>query len=235
VKPVVVTGVPRPPTDLVAELGAHGVATIHEAMGRRGLLGCALRPVWPGARAAGAAVTALCLPGDNLSVHLAVEQTGPGDVLVVTTTSPSTDGYVGELFTTALAARGAAGLVTTTGIRDVTEITQAGFPAWSRAVSAQGTVKATPGQVNRPVAISGTVVQPGDVIVADDDGVVCVPRQDVADVLTACVRRVERESGARAAYSRGELSLDVNDLRGLVRDRGVEYVPWQDSAENQTP
>jgi 4-hydroxy-4-methyl-2-oxoglutarate aldolase len=155
----------------VAELGGYGVATVHEALGRRGLLGADLRPAWPG-------------------------------------------------------ARGVTGLVTTTGIRDVTEIAAAGFPAWSRAVNAQGTVKAAVGQVNRPVMIGGTTVGPGDAIVADADGVVCVPRARVAEVAAACAQRERRESGAREAYRRGRLSLDVNDLRALVADLGVEYVAW---------
>jgi 4-hydroxy-4-methyl-2-oxoglutarate aldolase len=226
VTPVVVTGPPRTPSALVARLGGYGVATVHEALGRRGLLGADLRPAWPGARAAGTAVTALCLPGDNLTVHVAVELTGPGDVLVVTTTEPSLAGYIGELLTTSLAARGVTGLVTTTGIRDVTEIAAAGFPAWSRAVNAQGTVKGAVGQVNRPVVIGGTTVGPGDAIVADADGVVCVPRAEAADVLAACELRERRESVAREKYRGGRLSLDVNDLRALVADLGVEYVPW---------
>jgi 4-hydroxy-4-methyl-2-oxoglutarate aldolase len=197
-------------------------------MGRRGLLGSHLRPAWPGARAAGTAVTVLCLPGDNLTVHLAVEQTGPGDLLVVTTTSPSSEGYIGELFTTALAGRGVVGLVTTTGIRDVAEIRAAQFPAWSRGVSAQGTVKATAGEVNLPVVIGGTVVRPGDAVIADDDGVACVPREWVDSVLAGCARRVEKEAAARSAYANGKLSLDVNQLRGMVADLGVEYRSWQD-------
>jgi 4-hydroxy-4-methyl-2-oxoglutarate aldolase len=228
VKPVVVTGAPRADADLVRALGGFGVATVHEAMGRVGLLGAELSPVWPGAAAAGTAVTALCLPGDNLTVHLAIEQTRPGDVLVVTTTSPSTDGYIGELFTTALAARGVTGLVTTTGIRDVAEIRSAKFPAWAAAVSAQGTVKATAGEVNRPISIGGTVVRPGDVIVADDDGVVCVSREAAADVIRSGEQRAARETKAREAYSRGELSLDINNLRNLVRDLGVDYRAWND-------
>ena len=230
-KPVVFTGPPRPAADVVARLGEHGVATAHEAMGRLGLLGTGLRPAWPGARTAGSAVTALCPPGDNLTVHLAIEQTRPGDLLVVTTTSPCCDGYIGELITTGLAARGVTGLVTTTGIRDVRDITQARFPAWSRSVSAQGTVKAAAGQVNRPVVIGGTVIRPGDVIVADDDGVVCVPRQSAGEVLAACDERAAREAAAREQYRDGALSLDVSGLRPLVRELGVEYLPWSDSEE----
>jgi 4-hydroxy-4-methyl-2-oxoglutarate aldolase len=170
----------------------------------------------------------LCLPGDNLTVHLAVEQTGPGDLLVVTTTSPSSEGYLGELFTTALAARGVVGLVTTTGVRDVAEIRAAQFPVWSHGVSAQGTVKATAGEVNLPVVIGGTVVKPGDAVIADDDGVAAVPREWVDSVLAACARRVEKEAAARRAYADGKLSLDVNQLRGMVADLGVEYRSWQD-------
>jgi 4-hydroxy-4-methyl-2-oxoglutarate aldolase len=232
-KPVVVTGPPRTPADVVSQLGGHGVATVHEAMGRVGLLGPHLRPLWPGARAAGSAVTALCLPGDNLTVHLAVEQVCPGDLLVVTTTTHSLDGFVGELLVTALAVRGAAGLVTTTGIRDVGDIVRAHFPAWSQAVNAQGTVKAAAGQVNRPIEIAGTLVCPGDAVIADDDGVVCVPRGRAAEVLAACRRRAERENVSRAAYARGELSLDVNDLRGLVDDLGVKYVSWESDDKGQ--
>jgi 4-hydroxy-4-methyl-2-oxoglutarate aldolase len=231
VKPVVVTGPPRTSSALVKELGRHGVATVHEAMGRRGLLGADLRPAWPGARTAGTAVTALCLPGDNLTVHVAVELTGPGDVLVVTTTEPSLEGYIGELLTTSLAARGVTGLVTTTGIRDVADIAAAGFPAWSRAINAQGTVKGAVGQVNRPVTIGGTTVRPGDAIVADADGVVCVPREEAAEVLAASELRDVREARARQAYEKGSLSLDVSDLRALISDLGVEYVPWAEDRE----
>jgi 4-hydroxy-4-methyl-2-oxoglutarate aldolase len=230
----VVTGVPRAAAGVVAALGRHGVATIHEAMGRAGLLGPDLRPAWAGARAAGTAVTVLCPPGDNLTVHLAIEQVRPGDLLVIATTGPSTDGYVGELITTALAARGVTGLVTTTGIRDTAEIAAARFPAWSRAVSAQGTVKAAAGQVNRPVTIGGTVIRAGDVIVADADGVVSVPRGTAADVLAACEQRVGREAAARAAYQQGQLSLDVSNLRALIAGLGVEYLAWADD-ETATP
>ena len=230
-KPVVVTGAPRTPTAAVKSLGEHGVATVHEAMGRQGLLGRGLRPAWPGARAAGTAVTVLCLPGDNLTIHLAIEQVEPGDLLVVTTTSPCEDGYIGELIATGLAARGAAGIVTTTGIRDLADLRSMRFPIWSHAVNAQGTVKATAGAVNRPVSIAGTVVRPGDAVIADDDGVVCVPREQADDVLAGCERRIEKESAARAAYERGELSLDVNRLRGLVADLDVEYRTWDNDRQ----
>jgi 4-hydroxy-4-methyl-2-oxoglutarate aldolase len=221
----VVTGTPRAAASLVASLGELGVATVHEAAGRTGFLGAELRPLFPGASIAGTAVTVLCPPGDNLMVHVAIEQAGPGDILVITTTSPCTDGYVGELITTSLAARGIVGLVTTTGVRDIAAITMAGFPVWSRSVSAQGTVKATAGSVNVPVSIGGTLVSPGDVVVADDDGVVVVPRLNGSSVASAGRERASREDAARLAYARGELSLDRNDLRPLVERLGVRYVP----------
>ncbi len=181
-KPVVIVDPPRADPAVVDELGRLGVATVHEAAGRTGLLGTALRPAWPGARAAGTALTVLCGPGDNLMLHVAIEQARPGDLLVVTTTSPSSDGFVGELITTSLAARGVRGLVTTTGVRDVAPITAARFPVWSQFVSAQGTGKAIAGAVNTPVSVAGTVIRPGDAVVADDDGVVCIPREQAAQV-----------------------------------------------------
>jgi 4-hydroxy-4-methyl-2-oxoglutarate aldolase len=221
---VVIVDPPRADPAVVAELGALGVATVHEAAGRTGLLGSRLRPVWPGARMAGTAVTVLCWPGDNLMIHVAVEQARPGDVLVITTTSPSSDGFVGELIATALAAREVRGLVTTTGVRDVAAITRARFPVWSQSVSAQGTVKATAGSVNVPVCIAGTVVAPGDVVIADEDGVVAIPRADAVAVAASGKRRAEREDEARAAFARGELSLDRYGLRAELERLGVAYV-----------
>ena len=223
-KPVVVVDPPRADPAVVAELGDLGVATVHEAAGRTGLLGTRLRPVWPGAAAFGTAVTVLCWPGDNLMIHVAVEQAGPGDILVVTTTSPSSDGFVGELIVTALAARDVHGLVTTTGVRDVAAITSARFPVWAEAVSAQGTVKATAGAVNVPICIAGTVIAPGDAVIADEDGVVAVPRLDAAAVAAAGRLRAQREDEARAAFARGELSLDRYGLRPELERLGVTYV-----------
>ena len=223
-KPVVVVDPPRADPAAVAELGELGVATVHEAAGRTGLLGTRLRPVWPGAAAFGTAVTVLCWPGDNLMIHVAVEQAGPGDILVVTTTSPSSDGFVGELIVTALAARDVHGLVTTTGVRDVAAIARARFPVWAEAVSAQGTVKATAGAVNVPICIAGTVIAPGDAVIADEDGVVSVPRQDAAAVAAAGRLRAQREDEARAAFARGELSLDRYGLRPELERLGVSYV-----------
>jgi 4-hydroxy-4-methyl-2-oxoglutarate aldolase len=221
----VVTGPPKADPDVAAALGELGVATVHEAMGRAGYLGPAFRPAWAGARAGGTAVTALCPPGDNLMVHVAVEQCGPGDVLVIATTSASDDGMFGELFATALQRRGVRGVVVAAGVRDVADLRRMGFPAWSRAVSAQGTVKATAGAVNVPVVVGGQVVAPGDVIVGDDDGVVCVPRTSAASALAAARARAEKEQAAREAFQAGELGLDRYGLRDRLAALGIEYVP----------
>jgi 4-hydroxy-4-methyl-2-oxoglutarate aldolase len=223
---VVITDPPRADAGDAEMLGAHGVATVHEALGRVGYLGPAFRPAWAGARIGGTAVTALCWPGDNLMIHVAVEQCRPGDVLVVATNSPSTDGLFGELFATALAHRGVRGVILGCGVRDVAELREMGFPAWSTAVSAQGSVKATAGSVNVPVVLGGQVVHPGDVVVADDDGVLCVPRGDVPRALTAAQARVDKEAASRAAFQQGELGLDRYGLRARLPDLGVEYVSY---------
>ena len=223
-KPIVVVDPPRADRADVVELGRLGVATVFEAAGRTGLLGTQLRPAWAGAAAAGTAVTVLCQPGDNLMVHVAIEQVSAADVLVITSMSPSCDGYVGELITTALAARGAAGLVTTTGIRDVAAITKAEFPVWSQWVSAQGTVRATAGSVNVPIVIASTVVWPGDAVIADDDGVVVVPRLRTAEVVESGRQREAKEEQSRAAFAGGELSIDRYDLRPQLDRLGVRYV-----------
>jgi 4-hydroxy-4-methyl-2-oxoglutarate aldolase len=220
---VVVRSSAAPDPAAVAVLGRLGVSTGHEALGRRGLLDPVLRPVFPGARVAGRAVTALCAPGDNLMVHAAVEQCFPGDVLVVTTTSPSTDGYVGDLLATSLRARGVVGLVLDTGVRDVAELTAMGFPVWARAVCAQGTVKATPGSVNVPVVVAGALVHPGDLVVADDDGVLVVPRAEAPAVAEAAERREALEVAKRARLAAGELGLDMYDLRPQLEALGVVY------------
>lgn len=230
-KPVIVVNPPRADAAVVAELGELGVATVHEAAGKTGLLGTTLRPAWAGAQAAGTAVTVLGRPGDNLMVHAAIEQARAGDLLVITTTSPSSDGAIGELIVTALQARGVTGLVTTTGVRDVAAITKAAFPLWSEHVSAEGTVKASAGCVNVPIVVGGVVVHPGDAVVADDDGVVCIPRAQAAEVAAAGRLREETENEARAAYAQGELSLDRNSLRAVLDRLGVRYVPAEPEEE----
>jgi 4-hydroxy-4-methyl-2-oxoglutarate aldolase len=224
VKNVIVTGCPRADLDKVGKLAEFGVATVHEAIGRSGYLGPAIRPVHLGSRIGGTAVTVVCWPGDNLMIHAAVEQCQPGDVLVVTTTSAATDGAFGELLATALQYRGVRGLVTTGGVRDVAELHAMNFPVFSAAVSAQGTVKATAGAVNLPVSINGQSIDPGDAVLADDDGVVVVPRSDVSRALAAAHERVAKENAARAAFRGGELGLDRYGLRTVLAQQAVEYV-----------
>ncbi|WP_067674260.1 4-carboxy-4-hydroxy-2-oxoadipate aldolase/oxaloacetate decarboxylase [Nocardia miyunensis] len=225
---VVVTGCPRASIEDAAALGEYGTATVHEAQGRTGFLGPRLRPAWPGARIGGTAVTVLCWPGDNLMIHVAVEQCRAGDVLVVATNSPSSDGLFGELFATALARRGVRGVILACGVRDVADLREMGFPAWSTAVSAQGTVKATAGAINVPVVIEGQVIHPGDVIVADDDGVVRVPRAKVPEALELSAARVAKEEAARQAFREGELGLDRYGLRDRLAEFGIEYVSYED-------
>jgi 4-hydroxy-4-methyl-2-oxoglutarate aldolase len=228
---VVVTGCPRADPAQVARLAEFGVATVHEAIGRTGYFGPAIRPVHPGSRIGGTAVTVVCWPGDNLMIHAAVEQCRPGDVLVVTTTSLCLDGAFGELLATSLQHRGVRGLVTTGGVRDVAELHAMGFPVFSAAVSAQGTVKATAGAVNVPIGINGQIVRPGDAILADDDGVVVVARSEVGRALSAAAARADREEAARAAFRQGELSLDRYGLRAVLSELGVEYLPYDDLAQ----
>jgi 4-hydroxy-4-methyl-2-oxoglutarate aldolase len=184
--------------------------------------------VWPGALMGGTAVTVLSWPGDNLMIHVAVEQCRPGDVLVVATNSPSTDGLFGELFAVALQQRGVRGVVLASGVRDVAALREMGFPAWSRAVSAQGTVKATAGAVNVPVVLGGQTVHPGDVVLADDDGVMVVPRADVPRALTASRARIDKEATSRAAFARGELGLDYYGMRQRLPELGIEYVSYEE-------
>ena len=226
-----VTGCPRADLEQVDQLAPFGVATVHEAIGRAGYLGPALRPVHLGARIAGTAVTVVCWPGDNLMIHAAVEQCRDGDILVVTTTSPSADGSFGELLATSLQRRGVRGLVTTGGVRDVAELHELGFPVFCSAVSAQGTVKATAGAVNVPISINGQRIAPGDAIVADDDGVVVVARSGVSGALAAARERAEKENEARVAFRRGELGLDRYGLRATLSRLGVEYVDYDSSRE----
>lgn len=222
---IVVTDIERAAPDAIDALALHGVATVHEAMGRRGLIGPGISPIQQGVRIAGSAVTVLSWPADNLMIHAAVEQCLPGDVLVVATTSPSTDGAFGDLFAAALKARGVRGLITATGVRDTADLRAMGFPVWSNGVHAQGTVKSTAGSVNVPVVLNGQTIRPGDVVIADDDGVVCVPRGRAAQVLAAAEQRVGKEAADREAYSSGsELSLDRKGLRSVLEGLGVRYV-----------
>ena len=221
---VIVTKVTRADLTVVDQLAELGVATVHEAIGRAGYLGPGLRPIQDGMRIGGTAVTAVCWPGDNLMIHAAVEQCQAGDLLVVTTTSPSTDGMFGELLATSLAARGVRGLVTTAGVRDVAELRAMGFGVWSAAVSAQGTVKETAGAVNVPVSVGGQIIRPGDAIIADDDGVVCVPRADVGQALTASQARLAKEEKSRKALADGQLGLDLYGLRDKLAALGVRYL-----------
>jgi len=224
VQPTIVRRINRAEGAVVRTLGELGVATVHEAQGRSGLMRPYLRPIYPSARMAGSAVTISCHPGDNLMIHAAIELCQPGDVLVVTTSSESTDGMFGELLAVSARAHGAVGLVIEAGVRDVADLTAMDFPVWSKAISAQGTVKATAGSVNVPVVCAGAAVGPGDVIVADVDGVVVVPREQAADVARAGQDRVAREQKTRERLRRGELGLDFYGLRAKLAELGVRYL-----------
>ena len=221
---VVVRSIDRAAQADIEALAAYGTATIHEAIGRRGFLGPDLRPIQDGLSMTGSAVTVSCHPGDNLMVHAAIEVCLPGDVLVVTTTAPSTHGMVGELLATSLVARGVRGLVIGAGVRDIAELRAMRFPVWARFVSCQGTVKASPGSVNVPVVLGGQVVNPGDVINADDDGVVVVPRSEAAGAVALSRARTDREAATRERLAAGELGIDLYGLRTTLATLGVETV-----------
>ena len=223
-EPVVVRHVEQPPADAVASLQKCGVTTVHEAQGRCGLLASYMRPIYPGAAIAGSAITVSLPPGDNLMIHVAVEVCGPGTILVVSPTSRCTDGYFGELLATSLHAHGVRGLVIDAGCRDVRSLTEMKFPVWSSAISSQGTVKATLGSVNVPIMCAGARVEAGDVIVADDDGVVVVKRASAEEVAAAAEQRVVKENLTRERLARGELGLDIYDMRRKIAQLGLKYL-----------
>jgi 4-hydroxy-4-methyl-2-oxoglutarate aldolase len=223
-KTVVVRNIKRTEPDIVKRLGALGVATAHEAYGRFGLMKPYLRPVWSGAETSGAAVTVLAQPGDNWMIHVAVEQCQPGDILVVGCTTDNTDGMFGDLLATSLMARGVRGLVIDAGVRDAKSLREMGFPVWSKAISAKGTVKATLGAVNVPVVCAGINVVPGDAVVADDDGVVVIGRKDAADVVAKGEKRVADEDGKRKQLASGVLGLDMYKMREPLAKAGLVYV-----------
>jgi 4-hydroxy-4-methyl-2-oxoglutarate aldolase len=224
VKPTIVRRIRHADADVIRTLGEMGVATVHEAQGRTGLLRPYMRPIYPTAKVAGSALTISCQPGDNLMLHAALDVCQPGDILVVTTTSESTDGMFGELLGVSCQAHGIAGLIIDAGVRDVADLVTMNFPVWSKAIHAQGTVKNTPGSINIPVVCAGAAIRPGDVIVADVDGVVVVPRDQAAEVARLSADRLAKEQKTRERLRKGELGLDFYGLRAKLAELGVQYV-----------
>ena len=223
-KPTIVRRITRPEPEVIQRLGELGVATVHEAQGRSGLMKPYMRPVYPTAKVAGPAVTVLSHPGDNLMIHAAVEMCQPGDVLVVAVVSESTDGMFGELLACSVRAHGVAGAVIDAGVRDVADLTEMKFPVWAKTISAQGTVKETAGSVNVDVVCAGTLVHPGDIIVGDLDGIVVVAREQAADVGRLGGERLAKEQRSRDVFSSGELGIDIYGLRAKLASLGVKYL-----------